>query len=136
MQVNLTSDKEYARIARAQKEKARELADRIKRGESLSGMDAIFAAAILRAWGEQHSEVQPRKKGHQHEVPYGAIASMVEGRVLHDVSRGKKRTKAQRIAEAAVLYGVSEKTVKEALRKDGPEARAILEDAYIVIEGS
>lgn len=136
MQVNLTPDKEYARIARAQKEKALELADRIKRGEALTGMDAKFAAAVLRAWGEQHSEVQPRKKGQQLVVPYGAIALMVEGRVLHDVSRGKKRTKAKRIAEAAALYGVSEKTVKEALRKDGPEARAILEDAYIVIEGS
>ncbi len=119
MQVNLTSDAEYTQIARAQKKHACELADRIERGDSLTGLDANFAAVILRGWADNLPERQPRKKGHQSEVAYGDIALLVKAYAY-------RMSEAAAIRAVAELKGVSETTVKNALRECGNEASALL----------
>lgn len=111
------SPDEYARAAQSQRELAREMADKIERGEPLEHrMHRMIAAGILRLWADNLSDTAPRKPGQAPRVHAGEVAMQVA------VLRVQGIAKTRAIAQVAEDLGVSDEAIRKALKKHGDEA--------------
>lgn len=120
MKVNLTSPERYAHIIREQKKYARELADRVDRGEPLDEMGSEIVSSLLRSWADKIPEEQPRPRGHQPQFASGAAALYVANR------RRRGESYRQAVANVAEHYGVTDESIKKALKKDGDQAQSVI----------
>lgn len=111
------SPEEYAKVAQDQREWARNLADKIERGEPLdTGLDRKVAAAILRGWADNLPDTAPRKPGQAPKVDAGEVAMQVAVLRVQGIAKGRA------IAQVAEDWGVSDEAIRKALKKHGDEA--------------
>ena len=107
-----TNPDEYARIAAAQRESLRSIADRIEKGEPLShSWERGFAAAAIRAAASQIPDQAPKPRGHPPQFERSIVAFEYGGYVHGGLSKNKA---IERLAQA---HDVTVEAIKAALKK-------------------
>lgn len=111
---------EYAAIAEGQSAHALSLADKIEAGEGLGGIDAQFAASILRRWANNLPRAPKRKPGQAPKFNHGAEA------VVYVMSVSRGLTSEQALEEIAGRVGVEPKSIRASIDKHVPDAARML----------
>lgn len=117
----MPTDKELAQIHAKQRARARDIAERMQRGEKIDKADSAFAARALLAFSAQAFEPTPRKRGRQPTLNAEAVA--LEFYELVEL-RGMSRNRARGLL--AEKHGVTPETIRTAATKHARKVLAFL----------
>lgn len=114
---------EYQSKAESQRRYFEDLADRVQRGcPTLVFIELITAAQAIRAYASQIPTARPRARGQAPKID----AAVVSVRFLEMVLKGKSKFEAY--GELAQQYGVSETSIKKAIKKHKEQVDLVLEN--------
>lgn len=108
------SDEDFERTARNQREWIKATAEKILRGESLSQLEAMAAAAALNAFADSIPLKQKRPEGREPSYCPGSEVLLI---TMYETAGGMSRTAA--IERRAEDLGVSPKSFEKVLRRHG-----------------
>lgn len=113
------TDDEFAQVAKAQEAHARDIAEKLRRGEALAENEAAFAAIALCEWADAQRVARRRGRGRPVKVNKSTVALHFEGLVRRGLSGNAAK---DRLAE---IYEVDIDTISNALAVKGADAKAL-----------